>query len=188
MYSTKKVHLDAVFDLCSLLSERKREPNFQFGKKRGSKISKQTVVHLTEANGYEVIDGHYFVAGEHKFRFDITIINLKNRDYALTIYKKHVSREDLNLIYNEIVSLKKELIKRNNQKGGNPRPRELYLESGEIVSSRAKMRYVQAHLDDKYPSDLLEIYREMNFKISGHGKYPDLKNWEVKAKELGINF
>ena len=65
-------------------------------------------------------------------------------------------------------------------------PTELYLESGVVKTDTAKMRFVQAYLDSKYPNDLLEIYKSMNFKIVGKGQYPDLKNWKEEAARLGI--
>lgn len=186
MYSTKTIHVDSLVELIALLKDRKREKNFQWGVNGNGRIYKQSAVSLETIDDKHIIHGHYYLEGKHSFKFDIDILDINKRKFSLSIHKKNVNIDDVNLIYDEIVELKKALFKRNNQKGGNPRPQELYLESGRISTDRARMRYVQAHLDGKYPSELLSIYKEMNFKISGHGKYPDLKNWKDEALKLGI--
>lgn len=189
MYSTKKFHLDNVVTLLALLENRSVEPNFQDGIKVAGKLSKQVVVNVVERNGYKVIDGHYYELDKHKFRFDIMIIDLATQKFQLTIYKKKVTTADLNLIYDEVVRLKRELVSRNNQKGGPKKEhikRELYIQSGRVKTTHSKMRFIQAWLDDKYSNDLLEIYREMNFKVVGKGSYPDLKNWKEEANRLGV--
>lgn len=187
MYSARDHHLSSVVELHDLLMNRKREKNFQDGTKVNGHLQKQVAVNLIMKNGIKIIDGHFYAKGTHKFRFDISILDLKNKKFFLTIYKKTVAAADLELIYDEVLNLKNQVIIRNNQKGGPPKmPTELYLESGKITTSRSKMRFVQACIDSKYPNDLLEIYKLMNFKIVGKGQYPDLKNWKEEAERLGI--
>lgn len=187
MYSASAHHLDSVIDLYSLVLSRKREKNFQYSIKQEGLLYKQVAVNLKVKSNGIVLEGHFYIKDLHKFKFEILITDLLKKKFILTIYKKDVKEAEVNLIYDEIILLKNELKKRLNQKGGpDSMPTELYLESGKIETDRAKMRYIQAHIDTKYPNDLLEIYKSMNFKIVGKGHYPELKNWEKEAIRLGI--
>ncbi|HLW56636.1 MAG TPA: hypothetical protein VKY27_04580 [Bacteriovoracaceae bacterium] len=191
MYSAKDIHLNSVFDLYHLLDERKVEKNFQDGTKLGGALHKQVAVNLITKNGIKIIDGHFYIKGVHKFRFDISILDLTRKKFSLTIYKKNVLPSEMALIYDEIVNLKNQVIIRNAQGGGPKKEHiktELYLQSGRVKTPHSKMRFVQAYIDGKYPNDLLMIYKSMNFKIVGKGEYPELKNWESEAQRLGIIF
>lgn len=177
---------ETIVELLDLLNNRSFK-NLQLGKRKDGILTRHTIINLYADEDGRYIDGHVYMPDRADFDFRIALG--KAGGYEIEIVRSRGNREqEMNFLLDEIERLRDAALTRTMPQDGGPKNLVgLYLQSGMIATDTSKMRFVQAVIENQYPREILEKYKDRNFKFIGRS-LPSLPNWKEEADRLGIGF